>query len=219
MVALFHGPLHCAYRASMFDHVHHIAEPIDPSEISAARSACILLGVAAAIAVVLSYGIYLSRSEEQHRAEERRLKEYTAVKEGRSGEATVNDGDLIAMLAADPDCVENCTSLMFTDVDFRDEGFQHLGELANVEHVGVYSSDNVDVLLTYVQGSPRIEKIWIESSPITDVGISLFTSFPGLEHLHFEQAMPIQQISYLKTALPKLRLGYMFAPTSSRREP
>lgn len=200
----------------MYDHDQHAFEPFDPAEIGPARSALIVLGAAAAVVALLAYGIYLNRSEEQHRAEQRRLKAFAAVKAGRGGDVSVTDGQLITMLALDPECVANCTTLVFTNVDFDDDGFQLLSELKNLADVGVYSSDNVDLLLAYLHESTALEKLWIESSEITDAGISLITGLPRLQHLHFQQEMPLQQISYLKTARPKLKLGYVPASSNER---
>jgi threonine dehydrogenase-like Zn-dependent dehydrogenase len=193
------------------DAAHASFEHASSTEIGAARGAAIGLSVIAAVAGLLWCGIHLSHREEDRRAEARRQIAYLAIKEGRGGEITVSDGQLVAMLAADPDCIENCTTLVFTDVDFSDEGFEHLRELAHLVDVGVYSSENIDLMFEHLQGSPALEKLWIESTPVSDDGIGLITTLPRLEFLHFEQAMPVQQISYLKTALPRLKLGYLTA--------
>ncbi|RIK81097.1 MAG: hypothetical protein DCC67_08460 [Planctomycetota bacterium] len=173
-----------------------------------ARSVCCVLVAAAAATGVLWYGVYLSDRAELHRAADRRWKAFVAAKAGRSDEITVSDGELVAMLADDPDCVANCTTLVFVDVDFAEPGFRRVAELVALADVGVYSSDNADLLLTYLQGAPAIEKLWIESSPVSDWGIGLIATLPNLQYLHFEQAMPVEQIGYLKSALPGLTLGY-----------
>ena len=197
-------------------------DPTPPASApSASRGVLLSLIVAAAIigaAVALLYfGASFNRQENDRRAAERRQNEFAAIKEGRDDEILIYDAELLAMIVADSDAAERATSLVFSDVDFSDERFAEISELKNLQNVGVYSSQNADVLLMYVEGMESIERMWIETSPIQDDGIKLLATLPNLKKIHFEQAMSAKQIELLEKTLPKVSVDIPFSEEDEPR--
>ena len=196
-------------------------DPTPPASApSATRGVLLSLFIAAAIigaaGALLYFGARLNRQENDRRADDRRQNEFAAIKEGRDDEILIYDAELLAMIVADPDAAERATSLVFSDVDFSDERFAQISKLKNLQNMGVYSSQNADVLLKYVEGMASIERMWIETSPIQDDGIRLLATLPNLKKIRFEQVMSAKQIELLEKTLPKVSVD---TPFSEEDEP
>ncbi|MBA3482347.1 MAG: hypothetical protein H0T51_11075 [Pirellulales bacterium] len=190
-------------------------DPTPPvSAPSASRGVLLSLFIVAAIigaaGALLYFGARLNRQENDRRADDRRRNEFAAIKEGPDDEILIYDAELLAMIVADPDAAERATSLVFSDVDFSDERFAAINKLVRLQNVGVYSSQNADALLKYVEGMASIERMWIETSPIQDDGIRLLATLPNLKKIHFEQEMSAKQIELLEKTLPKVSVDTPF---------
>jgi hypothetical protein len=197
-------------------------DPTSPASApSASRGVLLSLFVAAAIigaaGVLLYFGAHLNRQENDRRAGERRQNEFAAIKEGRDNEVMIYDAELLAMIVADPDVAEHATSLVFSDADFSDERFSKIRELKGLVNVGVYSSQNADALLKYLEGMASIERMWIETSPIQDDGIRLLATLPNLKKIHFEQEMSAEQIELLEQTLPNVSVDTPFTEANDSR--
>lgn len=182
---------------------------------STSRGVLLSLFVAAAIlgaaGVLLYFGARLNRQENDRRSDQRRQNEFAAIKEGPDNEILIYDAELLAMIVADADAAARATSLVFSDVDFSDERFAEISKLKNLQNVGVYSSQNADALLKYVEGMASIERMWIETSPIQEDGIRLLATLLNLKKIHFEQEMSAKQIELLETTLPKVDVDTRFS--------
>lgn len=157
----------------------------------------------AAAADVLLYAARVSERENLRQAAARRSSELSALKEGRSDETMIYDAETLAMIVDDPAAAERAASLVFSSVDFADERFARVGELANLKNVGVYSCRNADRLIDYLHGMASIERMWIEVSPLSDDGVRLLATLPRLKHIHFEQVMTSEEVRRLERALPR----------------
>ncbi len=188
---------------------------------SASRGVLLSLFIVAAIigaaGALLYFGARLNRQENDRRADDRRRNEFAAIKEGPDDEILIYDAELLAMIVADPDAAERATSLVFSDVDFSDERFAAINKLVRLQNVGVYSSQNADALLKYVEGMASIERMWIETSPIQDDGIRLLATLPNLKKIHFEQEMSAKQIELLEKTLPKVSVDTPFTEVDDPR--
>ena len=197
-------------------------DPIPPvSAPSASRGVLLSLFVAAAIigaaGVLLYFGARVNRQENDRRSAERRRGEFAAIKEGPDDEILIYDAELLAMIVADADAAERATSLVFSDADFSDERFAEVSKLKNLQNVGVYSSQNADALLKYLEGMASIERMWIETSPIQDDGIRLLATLPNLKKIHFEQEMSAEQIELLEKTLPNVSVDTPFTEANDSR--
>ncbi len=188
---------------------------------SASRGVLVSLFVAAAIlgaaGVLLYFGARLNRQENDRRTDQRRQNEFAAIKEGSDDEILIYDAELLAMIVADAAAAERATSLVFSDVDFSDERFAEISKLNNLQNVGVYSSQNADALLKYVQGMASIERMWIETSRLQDDGIRLLATLPNLKKIHFEQVMSTEQMELLEKTLPKVNVDTPFLAEDESR--
>jgi hypothetical protein len=199
-----------------------MSDPIPPASApSASRGILLSLFVAASIigaaGVLLYFGARLNRQENDRRSSERRRGEFAAIKEGPDDEILIYDAELLAMIVADADAAERATSIVFSDVDFSDKRFAEINKLRNLQNVGVYSSQNADALLKYMQGMASIERMWIETSPIQDDGARLLATLPNLKKIHFEQEMTAKQIELLEKTLPKVSVDTPFTKEDESR--
>jgi hypothetical protein len=188
---------------------------------TASRGVLLSLFVAAAIigaaGVLLYFGARLNMQENDRRAGERRQNEFAAIKDAPDDEILIYDAELLAMIVADADAAERATSLVFSDADFSDVRFSEVSKLKNLQNVGVYSSQNADALLKYLEGMASIERMWIETSPVQDGGIRLLATLPNLKKIHFEQEMTAKQIELLEQTLPKVSVDTPFTEANDSR--
>lgn len=184
---------------------------------STVRAVAIGLGLIAVAAVVIFFGARLSRQENDRRASERRSSDLASIKEGGADEIMIYDAELLAMIVADPEAAEKATSLIFSSVDFSDKRFAEIKKLPVLRNVGVYSCEHTGALLNYIQAMETIERMWIETSPVQDEGITLLATLPNLKQIRFEQVMSAKQIELLGKTLPGVNVDIPFPETGEPR--
>lgn len=176
-----------------------------------------LLGCCASIAFVLgimgilAYGWHraalfnLAQTENDRQQLRQRL--FVEAKNGRS-DVWVLDGELLSMLAKDPECAACVTYLWFSMLDLSDPRFQQAGNFKRLRTVAFYECSNTDNVLRSIRGMPTIENVSFEVSSITDEGIQLLATLPNLKKVHFEQIMPPEKIKLLRQRLPGVERAY-----------
>jgi hypothetical protein len=185
-----------------------------------ATSGCFILVSIAAVALgVASSEIYYSgsvhKAEFVRRQQERRLEAVADVKAGRS-QVLIYDVEMIEMLADDPQCIANVTSVVFVMADLSDAKFYRLKELRNVEEIGFYDCRNADNVLSVAKEMDSVQELFFEVTKISEQSIQSLAGFPNLKKVHFEQIVPDETIAKLNTLLPNANVETPY-PASKER--
>jgi hypothetical protein len=112
------------------------------------------------------------------------------------------------MLADDPDCVRNVTSLRFSMSDLSDFRFKRTRDFHQLRGIIFYDCRNTDNVLEAISGMPTIITVYFEVSDVTEEGIRLLATLPNLKEVEFEQVMPPGEIGLLRKLLPNVELLY-----------
>jgi hypothetical protein len=143
------------------------------------------------------------KESEQRRAVE--LAELVAkVKAGDDGSGirVSRDGRLIEMLAGDPECVENLTSLRFDMANLSGPEVASAGKLVNVEKITFYSCYGAENVLSAMKGSAALEELGFDTTGLSDDGIQLLASFPNLRRVYFAYIHEPSMAKLLRETLP-----------------
>ena len=191
--------------------------PATHSARSYVQPVFVLILVVGGLGLLLFYAAKVSDDEHEQQAQKRRVKAVAALKDNPAIQTHVHDAELVAMIADDPDAVKNAATLVFSDVDFSDERFSRVAELAHLENLGVYSCKAPEKLLVHLQSVPSIRKIFFETSHLSDEGVRLLGTLPNLRQIHFEQVMSSHQIELLKATLPNVELRIPYPESAEPR--
>lgn len=172
---------------------------------------CYMLLFVVAVLSILVYGCYRSEIERMadldQRTDKMRQELFEKVKHGNST-PWVLDAELLSMLADDPDCVRNVTSLQFSMSDLSDSRFRRTREFHQLRGINFYDCRNTDNVLEAVNGMPTIITVYFEVSVVTEDGIRLLATLPNLKKVQFEQIMPPSEVGLLRKLLPNVELVY-----------
>jgi hypothetical protein len=140
---------------------------------------------------------------------------FEAVKNGRT-QAGVSDVILLEMLANDPQCVENITSIWFTMADLGDSRFVRLREFKNAKEIGFYDCDNADNIVDIAKDMDAVESLYFEVTQISPLSRQKLALFRNLKKVHFEQIVEDGVIDELEKLLPNVDVE---APYPASKEP
>jgi hypothetical protein len=159
----------------------------------------VLLGVAGWLA------IRQNDAAEAHRRAQWRQQEFNRFKQGKDNNdrAMVMDGELLAMLAGDPDCVNRVTTLDFTSTTITPEAAAQVARLKNVREITFYDTQGADEVLSHARHLP-IEKLYFSTSRVSPDSLRSLANFPQLKRVDLEFAFDAEHIEALETLPPEI---------------
>jgi hypothetical protein len=180
------------------------------SRIKPVMAGCALaFGIAAVLFTLFAVGAdqsYQARRAERARQQQKlRLREVADAKAGRAN-ISIYDVELLEMLADDPQCIANITSVYFYMRDLGDPRYRRLTELHNVETIGFYSCDNVDNILAIAKDMESVQTLFFEATTVSDQSIHLLAEIPNLKKVRFEQIVAEETIEKLNDLLPNVQV-------------
>lgn len=155
-----------------------------------------------------------SLAEFARQQQQRRMRAVEAVRAGRT-DVSVSDGELMAMLADDADCVKRITVIVFFMADLGDSRFTRVREFNNARELGFYDCRNADSVIAVAKEMSTVESLYFEVTRISDGSMQALAEFPQLKKVRFEQVMPDATIDELKKSLPHVDVE---APWTESRE-
>ena len=169
--------------------------------------------VSAAIVAVLFVAIKSARQQAaadmERRQQERREKAVQTVLDGRT-DVSVSDGELLTMLADNPQCANSITSIHFFMADVGGPEFARLDEFPSLTDVGFYDCSNADSLMPAASTLPQLESLFFEVTLLSDDSLELLAKFQRLKKVHFEQVMDDKTIAKLNELLPNVNVETPF---------
>ena len=136
--------------------------------------------VSAAIVAVLFVAIKSARQQAaadmERRQQERREKAVQTVLDGRT-DVSVSDGELLTMLADNPQCANSITSIHFFMADVGGPEFARLDEFPSLTNVGFYDCSNADSLMPAASTLPQLESLFFEVTLLSDDSLGLHAKF------------------------------------------
>ena len=171
--------------------------------------------IVGALIVLAYFAIQRRDAEFARQRQERRLRAVEAVRAGRTL-VSVNDGELLALLADDAECVKTVKFIYFSMADLSDPRFGRLNEFPNLKEVGFYDCSNADAVLTVAKKMNSVESLFFEVTAISDSSLEAIAEFPNLEKVHFEQVVPDETIKRLNSLLPNVNVE---TPFPASKEP
>jgi hypothetical protein len=156
---------------------------------------------------LIAFLLYLEHQRsiaEFQRAQQRRESEsFQKVKSGESQVTVYGTPEVLMMLANDPECIRNLTSIYFFIADLSDPRYTITNKLSNVDDIGIYDCQGVTEFLKSIKGMPSVKSIYIESVRLDDEILTSLDSLPNLNKVRFEQLLNEHQIELLSKALPE----------------
>jgi hypothetical protein len=155
------------------------------------------------------YGSHLQSVAERQRNQRAREREsFEQVKAGESKVTVFGTPEILEMLAADPDCVRNLDSVYFVMCDLSDPRYEVLTKLTNVDDIGIYDCQNLDVFLSNIPGIESLESIYFESIRIEGKMLKRLGAFPNLTRVHFERRLDVPEVQQLRQSLPHATIEF-----------
>jgi hypothetical protein len=156
---------------------------------------------------LIAFLLYLEHQRsiaEFQRAQQRRESEsFQKVKSGESQVTVYGTPEVLMMLANDPECIRNLTSIYFFIADLSDPRYTITNKLSNVDDIGIYDCQGVTEFFKSIQGMPSVTSVFIESVRLDDGLFNALASLPNLKKVRFEQLLAENQIELLSKALPE----------------
>ncbi|MHB8974943.1 MAG: hypothetical protein ACYC3X_31630, partial [Pirellulaceae bacterium] len=146
----------------------------------------------------------LPKGHEQRR-DTMRQELFDKVKNGRNN-PWVMDAELLSMLADDPECVTNVTSLQFSMSDLSDSRFKRTRDFRQLQGIAFYDCRNTDNVLESINGMPTILTVSFAATGYSDDGIRWLATLPNLKQIVFERVLPSDEIGFLRKLLPDVEL-------------
>ena len=175
------------------------------------RSCFACLGIAAAVPALLALMGWLvirqHEADEAHRRAQRRQHEFNRIKQGtdKNDRAMVMDGELLAMLADDPDCVNRVTTLDFTSTTITPEAAAQVARLKNVKEITFYDTHGADEVLAHARHLP-IERLYFSTSRVSPDSLRSLANFPQLKRVDLEFAFDAEHREALETLPPEIEV-------------
>lgn len=160
----------------------------------------------AALSLYESHRQSVARHQRNQRARE--LESFQQVKSGESEVTVFGAPEILEMLSADPDCVRNLDSVFFFMCDLSDPRYEVLTRLTNVDDIGIYDCQGIDVFLSNIAGMDSLESIYFESIFIEGEMLKRLAAFPKLERVHFERRLDVPEVQQLRQSLPLATIEY-----------
>lgn len=182
----------------------------DTSDIST-RSCLAMAGVLVAVIGLMVLGLLAGNERDRQEFEKRqtlRRQEYVAeIKAGADGSRiSVDSPILVEMLANDPDCVANLTTLNFSMAELDDPRIAGINKLTNLQTIGFYDCQGMDAVATAIEGMHSIEKIWYEGGGFTAAGVKSLAALPNLKRLEIEWRVDSTYEDLLRSTLPNVEI-------------
>ncbi len=154
------------------------------------------------IALLIGLGHQNSLAEFERNQRRRESESFQAIKSGESQVTVSQSSKVLFMLADDPECIRNLTSVYFFMTDLSDPSFSVTTKLSNVNDIGIYDCQGVTAFIKSIKGFPSINSVYFESVTIDDDLLIALASFPNLKKVRFEQLLNEHQIELLSQTLP-----------------
>lgn len=155
------------------------------------------------------YGSCLqSVADNQRRQHAREVESYQQVKAGESEVTVYGTPEILEMLAADLDCVENLNSVYFFMCDLSDPLYGVLSRLTNVDDISIYDCHGIDNFLSNIAGMESLEGIYFESVAIEGDMLKRLADLPNLRRVHFERRLDVPESQVLRQSLPHATIEY-----------
>ena len=183
----------------------------DRNTKSSAGGCLAMAGVLVAVLGLMVWGL-IAGSEREHQEFEKRQatrrQDYVAeVKAGGDGSRmTVDSPILVEMLANDPDCVANLTTLQFSMAELDDPRIAAIKKLENLRAISLYDCEGMDALATAIEGMPFIERIWYEGGGFSAAGVESLATLPNLKRLEIEWGVDSTHEEFLRSTLPNVEI-------------
>lgn len=170
-----------------------------------------MTGVFVGILGLMIWGLLAKDKRAQEEFEKRQIERWqeyvSAVKAGNDGSGIfVNDPTLVEMLANEPDCIANLTTLYFSMAELDDARFAAFKKLTNLKSVGFYDCQGMDAAAKTIEGMPSIEEIWCEGECFTAAGVKSLATLPNLKRVEFVWEVDPAYEQLLRTTLPNVEI-------------
>ncbi|QDT75887.1 hypothetical protein I41_51310 [Lacipirellula limnantheis] len=170
-----------------------------------------MAGVFVAILGLMVLGLLAEGKRDQQEFEKRRAERWqedvSLVKAGNDGSRIfVNDPTLVEMLANEPECIANLTTLYFSMADLDDDRFAAVKKLTNLRSVGFYDCQGMDAAAKTIEGMPSIEEIWCEGECFTAAGVKSLATLPNLKRVEFVWEVDPASEQLLRSTLPNVEI-------------
>jgi hypothetical protein len=180
------------------------------SDIST-RSCLAMAGVLVAVLGLMVWGLIAGSERDQQEFEKRQaVRRQDCVAEVKSGDdgsgIFVDSPILVEMLANDPDCIANLTTLYFSMAELDDARIAAISKLTNLKTIGFYDCQGMDAVATAIEGMPSIERIWYEGGGFTDDGVKSLATLPNLKRLEIEWGVDSTYEELLRSTLPNVEI-------------
>lgn len=194
-----------------------MAPPMDAnatSDISTRSCLAMALGGLAFLALALGLLVWaiIVEGDREHKEFEKRQtarrQAYVAeVKAGGDGSRiSVDSPLLVEMLANDPGCIANLTTLNFSMAELDDPRIASIKKLTNLKSLGFYCCPGMDSLALAIEGMPSIEKIWCEGERFTPAGVKSLAKLPNLRRVEFTWHVEPEYEEMLRSTLPGVEI-------------
>lgn len=146
--------------------------------------------------------------EEFEKRQTARRQDYVAeVKAGDDGSRiSVDSPILVEMLANDPDCIANLTTLNFSMAELDDPQISSINKLTNLKSLGFYCCRDMDAVALAIEGMPSVESIWCEGEYFTATGVKSLATLPNLTRVEFAWGVDPAYEQLLRSTLPNVEI-------------
>ena len=184
------------------------------SDISTRGCLAMALGGLAFFALMFSLLVWAvtlnderEREEFEKRQTARRQAHVAEVKAGGDGSRmSVDSPILVEMLANDPDCIANLTTLNFSMAELDDPRIASINKLNNLKSLGFYCCRDMDAVALAIEGMPSVERIWCEGEQFTAAGIKSLATLPNLKRVEFIWRVDPAYQEMLRATMPGVEI-------------
>lgn len=129
------------------------------------------------------------------------------VKAGSDGSRmSVDSPILVEMLANDPDCIANLTTLQFSMAELDDPRIASINKLTNLESLSFYCCRDMDAVAMAIEGMPSVESLWCEGERFTAAGVKSLATLPNLKRVEFTWHVEPAYEEMLRSTLPGVEI-------------
>jgi hypothetical protein len=177
-----------------------------PKRFAIALITAITVGLLVAIPTVVVPAAKRSMAEIEHR--QLVLIPLTQVKNG-SPKVVIHCSELLSELAADSDCRNNLTEVIFSSMTLKKDDVIALKKLKNVRILGFYSCRGVDEILPEC-GSLTLSQLYIETSPFAAETLASLATSTSIGELILEQQLSEEEVKALRSFPSSIKVTSTF---------